>query len=134
MSDVEEDAQTRLNTWQWRHATFFVRVKEAVARRWNPNYAIRRNDPRGELVGTQDRVTQIMATIDHSGNLVAIKVTRDSGVYYLDDAAVTAFKEAAPFSNPPKALFGSNDTFEFPFGFILSYDRGFKFDLDWKPY
>jgi hypothetical protein len=134
LKDVEQDAETRLNTWEWRHATFFNRVKEAVARKWKPNQAIRRNDPAGQLVGTQDRVTQVMASIDRDGKLVAIKVSRDSGVFFLDDEALRAFREAAPFSNPPKALFGSNETFEFPFGFMLSYDRGFKFDLNWKPY
>lgn len=134
IDDVEEDAQTRLNTWQWRHATFFVRVKEAVARKWNPNSAIRRHDPVGELIGRQDHMTQLTASIDQEGKLISVSVTHDSGVYYLDDEALRAFKEAAPFPNPPKALFGSGETFEFPFGFVLSYDRGYKFDLDWKPY
>lgn len=134
LNRMEEDKETRLNTWEWVHAAFFVRVKEAVARRWEPNKALRRHDPRGALVGKNDRATQILASIDRDGKLLSIKVTRESGVYFLDDEAVKAFQEAAPFSNPPKELFASNGTFEFPFGFMLSYNKGFKFDLDWKPY
>jgi len=134
LRNVQIDNETKLNAAEGAHATFFVRVKKAIARRWDPNKAIRRNDPTGHLLGTQDRTTQVSATIDKEGRLLAIKVIRESGIYFLDDEALNAFKGAAPFSNPPKALFAHNDTFEFPFGFVLSYDRGFKFDLDWKPY
>jgi TonB family protein len=132
LKNVQEDNETRLNTAQWAHATFFVRVKEAIARRWNPNRVIRRIDPTGQMIGKHERVTQLTAAIDRDGRLVSLKVTRESGVYFLDDEALKAFKDAAPFSNPPKALFARNDTFEFPFGFVLSYDKGFTFDLDWR--
>lgn len=133
LRNVQEDTETKLNTAEWNHAPFFNRVKQAISRRWNPNRAIKRNDPQGTTLGHKQRFTQVLASIDREGKLVAIKVLRESGSYFLDDEAMRAFKEAAPFSNPPKALFARRDTFEFPFGFMLTYDKGFKFDLDWRP-
>lgn len=134
LDGVQVDNETKLNAAQWTHATFFVRVKAAVARQWNPNKAIRRNDPKGTIAGTQDRITQVMASIDRDGKLLSVKVLKESGVFYLDDEALRAFRDAAPFTNPPQALFAQGNSFEFPFGFVLSYDKGFKFDLDWRPY
>lgn len=134
LKNVQVDNDTKLNTAQWEHAAFFNRMKDAIARRWNPNRAIRRYDPTGVLVKNQDRLTGLLATIDRDGKLIDIKVVKQSGVYYLDDEALNAFKEAAPFSNPPKALFASADTFNIHYGFNITFDRGVKFDLDWKPY
>jgi len=134
LRNVQVDNDTKLNAAQWEHAAFFNRMKDAIARRWNPNRAIRRYDPTGVLVKNQDRLTGLLATIDRDGKLIEIKVVKQSGVYYLDDEALNAFKEAAPFSNPPKKLFASADTFEIHYGFNITFDRGLKFDLDWKPY
>lgn len=130
---VAQDAKTRLNTWQWKHATFFVRLKQAISQRWNPRRAIARNDPEGDMFGGKNRVTVLKVSIDQEGNLQDLSVANRSGVYYLDEEAISAFQAAAPFANPPLELFEGRSVFQFTFSFLVSIERGLSFDTDWNP-
>lgn len=134
LQDVEEDAATRLNTLQWRYASFFNRIKERVGREWDPRTPIRRYDPQGTKIGNQERLTVVKATIDKEGNVIQVMVHQPSGVYYLDDEALRAFRESGPFPNPPIALFDGKSTFTFDFGFYLSNEGRGGIDFNWKPY
>lgn len=125
LANIETDAQTRLNTFEWKHATYFNRIKERVAQTWSPLEQIRRHDPYGALLGQQDRYTTVLITIDRTGQVVDTKIQTKSGVYYLDDEAIRSFKVASPFPNPPQVIFASNNLFSFAFGFNVSTDRGF---------
>ena len=44
---------------------------------------------------------------------------QSSGVDFLDDEAIDAFKKAAPFPNPPKDLVESDGQIHFNFAFIF---------------
>ena len=48
-----------------------------------------------------------------------VQVLNDSGIRDLDDAAVEAFKEAAPFPNPPEGIVESDGTIKIRWDFIL---------------
>lgn len=128
---VKEGDHTELNTWQWRHAPFFNRVKAAVGRVWAPNAQIVRYDPRGLLLGQKDRTTIMSVTIDLEGNLKDLKVAGTSGVAYLDEEAERTFRAAAPFPFPPKELFDNQEEFTFNFAFHIEVNRGISFDFDW---
>lgn len=132
IENVEQDAATRLNTFEWKHATFFNRIKENVSRAWNPLLQIRRYDPQATLIGHRDRLTVLTASIDKTGNLVDVRVKDESGVYYLDEEAIHAFQIGAPFPHPPKELFAQNERFSFTFGFYVSYEKGISLDFDWS--
>ncbi|MBH1988542.1 MAG: TonB family protein [Myxococcaceae bacterium] len=123
-------AETRLNTFEWKHASYFNRIKESVSRHWNPNRSIQRYDPAAALIGQQDRLTVLSVTIDPKGELTSIEVFTSSGVFYLDDEAQNAFRKAAPFPHPPQALFSHEPVFRFDFGFMVSMKRGFMLDFD----
>lgn len=125
VENVQRGAQTSLNTWEWKHAAFFNRVKYRVAQNWSPNIQIKKFDPNGSQIGAQDRVTGLRITIDARGNLIEVVVIVASGVTYLDDEAVKAFRHAAPFANPPRQLFEHGDRFVFEFGFHFRYQHGF---------
>lgn len=131
LPNVEEGEKTQLNAWQWRHATFFNRIKSSIARTWSPNSQIERFDPKGALLGQLDRVTVMQVTIDTFGKLKALSVANSSGVSYLDEEAERSFREAAPFPFPPRELFKSQDEFTFKFAFHLQVNRGIKLDFDW---
>ncbi len=132
---VKTGDETDLNTWQWRHAPFFNRVKAAVGRVWAPNVQISRYDPRGQLIGQKDRTTIMSVTIDHQGQLTDLKVVGTSGVAYLDEEAERTFRAAAPFPFPPKELFADMEVFTFNFAFHLEINRGLSFDFEWnKPH
>jgi TonB family protein len=128
---VDEGDETKLNAWQWRHAPFFHRVKSRIGDIWSPQKQIARYDPQGALLGNKDRVTTLIVTIDHEGFLKNLLVAETSGVQYLDEEAVRAVREAAPFSFPPHELFNKYGEFSFRFGFYLQVNQGFSFDFDW---
>lgn len=132
---VEEDEATSLNAFEWKHATYFNRVQDAVARVWSPNVAtaLRTADPDGRLYGSSDRMTRLEVTIDTSGNVVDLVLQEPSGAGALDDEALRSFRVAGPFPNPPIALFKGRDRYSFSFGFAVNYNRG-GVDLNWRPY
>jgi TonB family protein len=128
IEDVDKGAQTFLNTRDYKYAWFFNRVKRGVRQRWRAVEAHRRNDPYGRIHGVRDRRTEVEVTLTSSGALEDIIVLKDSGVAFLDDAAVTAFEEAAPFPNPPDGLKDADGKIRFRFAFFLEIDsRGLRF-------
>ncbi len=119
LQDVEQGEGTFLNTREWKYATFFNRVKQAVGRTWDPNEPLRQRDPTGEIYGGRDRYTILDITLGGDGLVKDIKVQRSSGVDFLDEAAIVSFRRAQPFPNPPPGLMGKDGTVTFPFGFYL---------------
>lgn len=133
LNEVETDAETRLNAWRWKHATFFDRLKRGVNRHWRGIEVYQRYRPDPSVYGTRSLLTWLTVTIDRSGQVVDVDVSRASGAYFLDDEAVRTMRAAAPFVNPPSALFRGNPTFTFRFGFEIRHDSA-HIDLDWRPY
>lgn len=132
LPEVEVDAETKLNAWRWKHATFFNRIADAIRREWQGGEVLSSNDPAGRVYGFEDRMTVVQVTLDRSGNVVDINVAEPSGAWVLDDEAVRAFKNAGPFANPPVQLFKGEEKFTFLFGFNVAYNRQ-NFDLNWRP-
>lgn len=119
LRDIDDGEMTALNAKKWNHAPFFNRVKRAVANEWHPDLVYVRNDPRGNVYGVKDRVTVLRVRLAEDGKLVGWTVMQSSGVEFLDEEAVQAFKRAQPFPNPPKALMGADGEIQFNFGFIF---------------
>ncbi len=121
--DVEVGAGTYLNTKEWKHSTFFNRIKQYVGMHWDPNTAVRTKDPTGEIYLYKDRYTVVAVTLDRNGILKQIGVDKSSGVDFLDREAMAAFQRAAPFPNPPPALQNERGEISFTFGFYLEVGR-----------
>ena len=120
---IEEGEGTYLNTREWKHASFFNRVKQSVGQHWDPNALIALQDPTGEAYLYKDRHTLVAVTLDGSGNLRSVRVTRPSGVEFLDREALDAFRRAGPFPHPPTALQNDRGEISFSFGFYLEVSR-----------
>lgn len=133
LDEVETDAETRLNAWRWKHATFFDRLKKGVNRHWRGVEVYVRHDPTRQTYGTKRLLTWLSVTIDKDGNVTDIDVLEQSGADFLDEEAIRTMRAAAPFVNPPPALFGGKDTFTFRFGFEIRNEWR-HVDLDWRPY
>lgn len=114
---VDEGEGTFLNTREWRHASFFNRVKRAVSLTWDPNTVLRARDPSGKVYAWKDRYTLVSVTLRSDGSLVDVFVEQSSGVDFLDREAVSAFERAQPFPNPPRAMLDESGTIRFGFGF-----------------
>ncbi|MCB9556747.1 MAG: TonB family protein [Deltaproteobacteria bacterium] len=124
LRDVDEGEQTLLNSKRWRFASFFNRVKRQVAQNWHPDRAYRRRDPRGNVYGFRDRLTVLRVRLTPNGAVKDIHVERASGVGFLDDEALAAFRAAEPFPNPPKALVDKQTgEISFRFGFLFEINR-----------
>lgn len=125
---VQEGDATYLNSRRYVYAGFFNRVKRLVAQHWNPNNVYRRRDPYGNVYGVRDRSTTLKVVLYKNGKIHKIHVQRSSGLPFLDQEAVRAFRAAHPFPNPPTGLLGKDGKIHFRFSFFLqiSSRTGFR--------
>jgi TonB family protein len=130
--DVDEGEETALNSKKWRFATFFNRVKKQVSEHWHPEEAYRRRDPTGVIYGHQNRYTELRIQLKADGHLANVGVGLPCGLEFLDDEAITAFKEAQPFPNPPHQLIERDGLITFHFGFL--YDLNGPPQMRWFKY
>jgi TonB family protein len=119
LKDVDDGEATALNSKRWKHAPFFNRVKRSVANEWHPEAVYMIHDASGHVYGFKDRVTVLRVHLAPDGKLAAWQILQASGVDFLDDEAVNAFRKAAPFPNPPKELVESDGQIHFNFAFIF---------------
>jgi TonB family protein len=119
LKDVDDGESTALNSKRWKHAPFFNRVKRAVADQWHPDVVYMIHDSSGHVYGFKDRITVLRVHLDPQGKLVGWQVLQSSGVDFLDDEAISAFRKAQPFPNPPKDLVEGDGQIHFNFGFAF---------------
>lgn len=124
LDNVEEGDGTFLNTREWKFATFFNRVKQAVGTHWDPNTPLRQRDPTHNIYGGRDRYTLLSITLDAQGGLRDVHVEKSSGVDFLDEAAIAAFQKSQPFPNPPPGLLEKDNSIHFQFGFFMDFGGG----------
>jgi TonB family protein len=110
---------TVLNSKKWRYASFINRVKRQVAEHWHPEDAYRRRDPTGAVYGRQSRDTELRIQLKPDGHIANIAVTKSSGLEFLDNEAIEAFKAAQPFPNPPRQLIDADGLIKFPIHFVF---------------
>jgi TonB family protein len=123
LEGVEEGESTFLNAKGWKYATYFNRIKQAVAATWDPLSPLDARDPDRTMFGYKDRFTLLGVTLDDSGHLKSLVVEQTSGVEFLDRAAMTAFRTAQPFMNPPRGIVDERGEIRFSFGFFLEMGR-----------
>lgn len=131
LPDVERGRQTVLNANQYRYADFFMRVKQQVEKHWRPSDVYLRRDPTGQAYGVKDRYTVLRVDLDKGGKVLALTTTRPSGLDFMDEEAKRAFREAAPFLNPPEDLVGGDGKIRFEFGFYFEITGG-KYRFQWR--
>ncbi len=119
LKDLEDGDSTALNAKKWKFASFFNRIKRAVAQEWHPDVVYVRHDPSGNVYGVKDRVSVLRVHLTPDGKLAGTNVLNSSGVDFLDDEAADAFRKAGPFANPPKELVEADGQIHFTFAFIF---------------
>ena len=129
--DLTSGRETSINSHKWLGASFFLRVREAVAQEWDPETPYRHNDPDGKLFGFKNWFTVLSITLDAQGRLLEpIIIAQPSGLRFLDIEAMRAVRAAAPFANPPKEIVDPvTGRIKFRFGFLVEINSGFNFRM-----
>lgn len=122
LKDIDEGDETALNSKKWRFAAFFNRVKHQVQEHWHPDDVYRRRDPTGAIHGRTNRLTIVRVQLNPNGNLANVALESPSGLEFLDDEALQAFRAAQPFPNPPRQLIDASDG-------LISFQFGFLFEI-----
>jgi TonB family protein len=122
LKDIDEGDETALNSKKWRFAAFFNRVKHQVQEHWHPDDVYRRRDPTGAIHGRTNRLTIVRVQLNPNGNLANVALETPSGLEFLDDEALQAFRAAQPFPNPPRQLIDQADG-------LISFQFGFLFEI-----
>jgi TonB family protein len=130
LKDIDEGDETALNAKKWKFASFFNRVKSQVREHWRPADVYRRRDPTGSIYGNKDRYTLLRVQLKPDGSLANVVLETPSGVEFLDDEAIEAFKQAQPFPNPPPQLVdASSGMIDFRFGFYFEISGAPRFKI-----
>ena len=124
VDDVEDGEETALNAKKWKFASFFNRVKRQVRDQWRPAEEYRKRDPTFRIYGMRDRFTLLRVSLKPDGALASVGLETGSGIDFLDDVAVEAFKLAQPFPNPPRQLVEDSGLISFRFGFYFEIGGG----------
>lgn len=122
LKDVEKGAQTVLSTREFVYYSYFKRIKGQIQQHWEPSIKgkMKKLMARGRTIASsQDRTTKLLIVLNNKGKLVGVKILGESGIEDLDDAAIEAFKAAAPFPNPPTGIVEQDGTIKIRWDFVL---------------
>ena len=122
LRNVDQGIETLLNTREFKYYTYYNRIRKQLSGYWEPKVREKMTNmfKQGRTIASaQDRITKLLIVLNEKGTLVTVQVMSDSGVRDLDDAAVEAFRAAAPFPNPPKGIIENDGTVKIRWDFVL---------------
>lgn len=118
--------ETVLSTREFVYFSYYNRIKDKLRQYWEPKIKekVTRIFRQGRTIASDsDRITKVIIILDGKGILQNVQVVGESGVSDLDDAAVEAFRAAAPFPNPPKGIVEADGFIRIRWDFILEADN-----------
>ena len=122
LKDVKTGLQTTLSTREFLYYSYYNRIRSKLTQYWQPKLKekMERILKQGRTIAsTGDKITRIVIVLDDKGMLRKVQVLGASGVSDLDEAAVEAFRAAAPFPNPPKGMVDGDGTIKIRWDFVL---------------
>lgn len=122
LQNVRTGMQTMLSTREFVYYSYYTRIKDQLRQYWAPNVrekvkVIYRSGR--SVASAGDHITQVIVILDANGVLEDIQVIGESGVKDFDDAAIEAFRSAAPFPNPPRGMVEKDGRIRLRWDFIL---------------
>jgi protein TonB len=120
---VEMSLKTQLNTKEYKYYGYYQRIKTQLNQFWQPEVKqkVSRLMTQGRTIASDsnNKVTKLIIVLNDAGTLVKVQVIGESGVRDLDEAAVDAFRQAAPFPNPPKGMVENDGTIKIRWDFVV---------------
>jgi protein TonB len=121
--DVDKGMETLLNTREFKYYSYYNRIRRQLAQHWEGKVREKLSkfyrEHRAPASLNEDRITKVIVILNSAGTLVKVQIMSDSGIRDLDDAAIEAFRAAAPFPNPPKGIIESDGTVKIRWDFVL---------------
>lgn len=122
LDNVDQSLMTQLNTREYKYYGYYTRIRHQLNQWWQPKVKekVSKLMSHGRsIASTENKNTKVVIILNDGGQLVKVQVLGASGVRELDDAAVEAFRQAAPFPNPPKGLVDADGTIKIRWDFIV---------------
>lgn len=119
---IKRGNQNLLSTREFKYYTYFSRIRKQLQEYWEPSLRSRLHKllrSGRHIASLGPKTTKILITLNNEGNLIGVQVLEDSGVRVLDEAAIDAFREAAPFPNPPNGIIEKDGTVKIRWDFVL---------------
>lgn len=122
LGDKQKKLETLLNTKEFAHFSYYKEIKSQLTRYWaikikEKMLPIMKLD-RGPATANA-QITRLFIILDKNGTLVGVQVLNESGIKDLDDTAISAFKEAAPFPSPPPGILGTDGFVKIRWDFVV---------------
>ena len=131
LKDVKTGMQTLLSTREFLYYSYYNRIRSKLGQYWQPKIRekMERIVKQGRSIASEgDKITRIIIVLDGKGILQKVQILGSAGVSDLDEAAVEAFRAAAPFPNPPKGMVDVDGTIKIRWDFILEANASTLFD------
>ncbi len=122
LKQINPGLETMLNTREFKYFTYYQRIRRQLSQYWEPKLKekLTKLFKQGRKIAShQDRITKVLIVLNNSGTLVNVQVIDESGVADLDEAAIEAFRAAAPFPNPPIGIVENDGTVKIRWDFIV---------------
>jgi len=127
VQNVDQSLKTALNTREYKYYGYYQRIKTQLNQWWQPQVKekVSRLMTKGRTIattndnGNTNKITKLIIVLNDTGTLVNVQVLAESGVRDLDDAAIEAFRQAAPFPNPPKGMVENDGTIKIRWDFVV---------------
>ncbi len=123
LAEVEQSLKTQLNTREYKYYGYYQRIKNQLNQFWQPEVKqkVSRLMTQGRTIASDsnNKVTKLIIVLNDAGTLVKVQVIGESGVRDLDEAAIEAFRQAAPFPNPPKGMVETDGTIKIRWDFVV---------------
>jgi len=120
--EIDEGLETLLSTKEFKYYTYFRRIRNQLNQHWSPKVrkSVLQFYSRGRrIASSRDLVTRTVVVLNAEGQLLKVLVIGNSGFRELDQAALEALKEAAPFKNPPKGMIDHDGLVRIRWDFVI---------------
>ena len=121
---IQEGYFTALNTDQFIYTIFYERIHIQVRPRWVNNvrnYMGKLSPEKLKKLAERNRTTVFEVILGPDGSYFTSLVHRSSGDEELDRVTLQAFREAAPFPNPPRGMIDKDGLIHLYYAFTISF-------------